>query len=221
MFSRLLASRKRPFVKNLDRLDSIEMDLSGTKLTMKVPPQDYEFEEKPWKSRVNIHEMDNYDRLVVEDPSDPSGVKTSRLFHRSWNIYGPLGKNIGQVDFMLRVAHVAFDQLAPGDKSSLSCLNVGTFESLVLRHLYYVFGPGGGKAEGEHEAPIDWKVVTLGDEQAISLSTRSSQLFLESIHFMLIILHTVFLFQLNWINILFFILKFLGTLLPLNVSLLL
>lgn len=61
MFERLLASKKKPYIKNLNNLDKVSFNLSGTQLKLELPPNDYEIAEYQASDHVNINDEVSFD----------------------------------------------------------------------------------------------------------------------------------------------------------------
>ena len=153
MFSKLFASRKRPYIPHRDERDPIEIDFSGSRLSLDlIPHADFEgFEADPIPTSVNI-----YDRALYHDDShveewQREGRASYKVAARSWELFGsPLRpRPLGTVDFMLLVLRA--DSLP----ENMSCLNPAHFEQVLLRSMYY-----GGPASPEfakRKAPINWQ----------------------------------------------------------------
>jgi hypothetical protein len=135
MLNRLFASRKRPFIPNRDQRDTVEIDLSGTKLRLTLPPHsDYEgFKKDEAPSHINIYDDTDY----IGDEHLPSrqreGISHQLICERSWEFYGPAWRSrpYGSVD--LRIVLCQHD-LMP---ESMSCFNEEHFEQIAIRSAYY------------------------------------------------------------------------------------
>ena len=154
MLKRLFATRKHPYVPSLNRPDKVEIDLSGSKLTMHMPPHsNYEgFSGKEPPERVNIYDSEQY----IDDSALPEwrreGISHFNLFKRNWEFYGPPWRTRPYGTMYFGAGICRYDALPEG----MSCFNPAHFEQMALRSLWF-----GGPAQpdlGRERAPINWHV---------------------------------------------------------------
>jgi hypothetical protein len=154
ILQRLFASRKRPYIPNRHNFETVEINLSGTRLVMQMPPHsDYEGFTKPAPPKsVNIYNPDYYDGDDHVEEWQREGVSSHSLLSRCWELYGPLwrGRPYGWINF----AAVVYRHDTMPD--SMSCFNPAHFEQIVLRHAYF---SGPANPEFSHlKAPVNWRL---------------------------------------------------------------
>ena len=153
MLNKLLASRKRPYIPHRDERDHIEIDFSGSRLSLDlIPHADFEgFEADPIPDRVNIYDPTLYDDDSNTEEWRREGRGSYLLATRSWELFGsPLRpRPLGTVDFTIRV--VRMDSLP----EAMSCLNPAHFEQVLLRFTYYN-GPA-SPMYAKRKAPMNWQ----------------------------------------------------------------
>ncbi|MGL6159335.1 hypothetical protein [Microbulbifer sp.] len=158
MFKRLFASRKHPYVPGLNQREKVEMDLSGNRLTMTLPPHsDYEgFRREPPPRRVNIHDPDQYDTGELLPEWQRSGIASycGLLADRNWELYGPPWRTrpYGAVEF--RTSIWRLDSMPEG----MSCFNPSHFQQAIDRALYFGFGGPAHPDDSREKAPINWRL---------------------------------------------------------------
>ncbi|TLM79524.1 hypothetical protein ACONUD_01225 [Microbulbifer harenosus] len=156
MLKRLFASRKHPYIPGLNRPEKIEIDLSGSKLTMLMPPHsNYQgFAGKEPPAQANIYNDGQY----VDDSSLPEwqreGVSHLTLLKRRWELYGPLWRErpLGNIRFGINI--LRYDTLPEG----MSAFNPRHFEQMAMRSLWFT-GPA-QPYTGRSRAPINWDMNT-------------------------------------------------------------
>jgi len=153
MLSKLFASRKRPYIPHRYERDHVEIDFSGSRLSLDlIPHADFEgFEADPIPTSVNIYDPSIYSDDSHVDEWQREGRASYKVASRSWELLGsPLrGRPYGTVDFMLLL--LRSDALP----ENMSCLNSAHFEQVLLRSMYY-----GGPASPEfakRKAPVNWQ----------------------------------------------------------------
>ncbi|WP_347332419.1 hypothetical protein [Marinimicrobium locisalis] len=154
---RLFSSRKRPYFKNLDRLESLSLDLSGTRLELELPPQDYPFPEKACGSRFDIHDLSLYEyEDSLKEGYHRSDLGHRLLFQRKWELHGEFWKSSG-VGLLMGTALLS-DAFRLGEK--VNCFNRELFERIIRYQMYFSYGPGG---YGQYKCPVNWSVKRVGD----------------------------------------------------------
>lgn len=152
MLKRLFASRKRPYIPGLNRPEKVEVDLSGSKLTMLMPPHsNYQgFASKEPPERVNIYDDGQYvdDSLLPEWQRE--GKSHLSLFNRRWELYGPPWREqpYGNIQFGASISR--YDALPEG----MNAFNPRHFEQMAMRSLWFT-GPAQPDM-GRFRSPINW-----------------------------------------------------------------
>ncbi|MCX2801315.1 hypothetical protein OQJ59_13105 [Microbulbifer thermotolerans] len=154
MLKRLFATRKRPYVPGIKRPETVRVDLSGSILTLQMPPHSYYggFPGEDPPPQVNIYEQGRY----VDDSGLPDWQRERKSsFHflrRKWAFYGPpwRPRPYGTISFSITVWRC---DILPED---MSCFNPNHFEQMALRSLWYA-GPARPDF-GEYLAPINWRL---------------------------------------------------------------
>jgi len=153
MFSKLFASRKRPYIPHRYERDHIEIDFSGSRLSLDlIPHADFEgFETDPIPTSVNIYDPTIYSDDSHVDEWQREGRASYVVAERSWELLGsPLrSRPYGTVDFMLLVLR------ADALPDNMSCLNPAHFEQVLLRSEYY--GGPASPASAKCKAPVNWR----------------------------------------------------------------
>jgi len=153
MFSKLFASRKRPYIPHRYERDHIEIDFSGSRLSLDlIPHADFEgFEADPIPASVNIYDPSIYSDDSHVDEWQREGRASYVVAERSWELLGSpfRSRPYGTVDFMLLVLR------AEALPENMSCLNPAHFEQVLLRSMYY----GGPASPGfaKRQAPVNWQ----------------------------------------------------------------
>ncbi|WP_431689247.1 hypothetical protein [Hahella sp. NBU794] len=155
MLKRLFASRRHPYVPGLDKPENIEIDLSGSKLCLQLPPHHdsdgFEDLQAPIP-RVNIYDPTVYPESTIDD------LFTNTLFiKRNWDYYGPFWRlrRLGYTTFIAVVEQV--NCLPEG----MSCFNPHHLEQALVR-LCYRMGPEKPR-QAEKRAPMNWEARQSGD----------------------------------------------------------
>ncbi|MCX2783337.1 hypothetical protein OQJ46_10085 [Microbulbifer thermotolerans] len=157
MLKRLFATRKRPYVPGINRPETIRVDLSGSILTLQMPPHsDYEgFPGEDPPPQVNIYDQDQY----VDDSNLPKwrreGKSSFYFMRRDWEFYGPPWRTRPYGTISLGIGIYRYDTLPEG----MSCFNPEHFEQICLRSLWYL-GPA-YPSLGKYLAPINWQLRQL------------------------------------------------------------
>ncbi|ABC30428.1 conserved hypothetical protein [Hahella chejuensis KCTC 2396] len=155
MLKRLFASRRHPYIPGLNRPETIEIDLSGTKLCLQLPPHHdsdgFEDVQAPIP-QVNIYDPALYRDSTLDDP-----FSSTVFIKRNWDYYGPFWRlrRLGYTTFIAVVERV--NCLPEG----MSCFNPHHLEQALI-HLIYQMGPN-TPARGERIAPVNWVVRQSGD----------------------------------------------------------
>jgi len=168
MLSKLFASRKRPYIPHRYERDHVEIDFSGSRLSLDlIPHADFEgFEADPIPASVNIYDPTLYSDDSHVDEWQREGRASYVLAKRSWELLGsPLrSRPYGTVDLTIRL--VRMDSLP----ANMSCLNPAHFEQVLLRFTYH-----NGTASPEfakRKAPINWQTDEKGKGTWIYFETH-------------------------------------------------
>lgn len=165
MLKRLFASKKRPYFKNLNNMDRLIFDLSGSKLELSVPPQDWEFEENRYGDRFDIYDSRCYDYGdMIRESRAKSGLGTRIILKRDWESHGAIwaSKPIGVLG-----CSVVINDISKIDQE-LNCFNKSQFEKIILYALHYTFGPG-ALNQKEYCSPVDWGVISRDEDEWVYL----------------------------------------------------
>lgn len=158
MLKRLLASRNRPCFRNLGPWDTLVYDLSGNRLEISLPPQDYDFPEEDNGKRFNLFDSGFYKYTDKPDelgnPPHFEGVSKHPIWRRNWQSFGrPWDfQHLGTLQSAAVVCDIS---RMPHD---LNCFNPEQMERLIMHGIYYSKGPGIGMRAIEHKAPINWEI---------------------------------------------------------------
>jgi hypothetical protein len=161
MLKRLFASRNNPCFANPSRWDTLVYDLSGNRLEITLPPQDYEFAEEDRGRKFNVFDPGLYKYNSEPDrngyPAHYRGITTPGILRRNWDAYGSiwLGHPLGK----LQCAAVICDTSRMPAK--LNCFNPEQMERLFIHALYYNSGPGFDDGRHEFDVPVNWQIKQL------------------------------------------------------------
>ncbi|GLS25153.1 hypothetical protein [Marinibactrum halimedae] len=136
MFSRyrLLASLKRPYVKGWYNKDQLQVDLSGTTLTVGLPAHTRDpilYQSCP--SNFDLYNRDNFE-FHKEEGKYAFGVAS--VFNRWFQISGPLFKKAIGLSTFKALVHFLDDL-----PKTMSCFNPAHFEQVITRSLHRSRGP--------------------------------------------------------------------------------
>src|SRR5690554_3484132 len=163
MLKHLFASRNNPCFANPSRWDTLVFDLSGNRLEITLPPQDYEFAEEDRGRQFNLFDHSLYKYNTEPDrnghPAHGKGVTVPGILRRNWETYGAIWspEHLGS----LQCAAVICDTSRMPAK--LNCFNPEQMERLLIHGLYYSKGPGFGDGTNESNTPIAWQIKPLHD----------------------------------------------------------
>ena len=156
MLNRLLASKKNPYIPGRNNKETFNIDLSGAKFSISLPPNSiWDIpEELPKSNQINIYDQNLYS--PVENLADyrKGTFPPLPFLKRTFGIWGHALKqeNIGMVGCTATIQKVLS---AP---EGFSCLNPTDFEQAVLKSLYFYEGPGGFSGY-EMRVPLNWKLI--------------------------------------------------------------
>ena len=169
MLNRLFASHKHPCFKNPAKWDTLKIDLSGNLFEITLPPQDYEFPERPHLPKVNLFDEKIYHYNSEPDrngyPPHHKGVSAPGILKRNWFSYGPIWQ-AGHIG-ILQCSSVICDTSRM--EHELNCFNPEHLEKLILHGLYYSDGPGFGL--NEHTTPVNWQVRSINGTEWVYLES--------------------------------------------------
>ncbi|BBM01952.1 hypothetical protein [Microbulbifer sp. GL-2] len=153
MFERLFASRKKPFVPNRDKLETLTANLSGSRFSISVPPNSVpDINEEYYGPRIDIYNREAYDDLSRGKWYQEGRMPGQSILKRHWGFYGPpwIAMEYGFLSLIIRIFRV--DDLP----ESMSCFNPHHLEQVILRDLYFRYGPP--KLDMDpRAAPIKWQ----------------------------------------------------------------
>ncbi|WP_444887168.1 hypothetical protein [Microbulbifer sp. JMSA008] len=159
MFERLFASRKKPFVPNRDKLETLTANLSGSHFSISLPPNSVaDINEEYYGPRIDIYNREAYDDLSRGKWYQEGRMPGQSILKRNWGFYGPpwISMEYGFVTLVIRVYRV--DDLP----ESMSCFNPRHFEQVILRDLYFHYGPAKNLMI-PMLAPINWQQKKIGN----------------------------------------------------------
>ncbi|QIL89854.1 hypothetical protein ACONUD_01205 [Microbulbifer harenosus] len=152
MLKRLFASHKYPYIPGINRPEKVEIDLSGSTLTMLMPPHsNYQgFAGKEPPERVNIYDDKQYSDDSLLPDWQREGKSHLNLFSRRWELYGPPWRTrpYGNIQFGASISR--YDALPEG----MSSFNPNHFEQMAIRTLWFT-GPAHPDL-GRFCSPINW-----------------------------------------------------------------
>ncbi|ABC30429.1 conserved hypothetical protein [Hahella chejuensis KCTC 2396] len=157
MLKRLFASRRHPYIPGLNKPERIEIDLSGAKLCLQLPPHhDYEGFEA---MQTPIPKVNIYDQSIYRDSTPEDPFSSSVFIKRGWEYYGPIWRMqpVASTTFIAVVEQV--NCLPEG----MSCFNPHHLEQALI-HLIYEMGPN-DPLPGVRLAPVNWVVRAAGETQ--------------------------------------------------------
>lgn len=161
MLKRLFASRNNPCFANPSRWDTLVYDLSGNRLEITLPPQDYEFAEEDRGRQFNLFDQSLYEYNSEPDrnghPAHGKGVTVPGILRRNWDTYGSIWRS--QHLGTLRSYAVVCDTSRMPEK--LNCFNPEQMERLIMHGFYYSSGPGFGNGTNEFDVPVNWQIMQL------------------------------------------------------------
>jgi hypothetical protein len=149
MLKRLFATRKHPYMPGLNTPEQINIDLSGSVLSLKLPPhyssEGFDADCDPIET-MNIYDSTGYDGA----PLGTAVFNNKWFISRDWEIFGPLTRlrYIGSISFVAVVERV--DSLLEG----MSCFNPNHFEQVINR-LMFKMGPE-NPTSAKRVAPVNW-----------------------------------------------------------------
>lgn len=159
----LFATRKNPYKPWENQRDTVEIDLSGTRLSMELPPHSNieGFTREPAPTTVNVYDDSAYQSDAESQGWQREGIAIRHLCSRDWDFRGPQWEQwpYGKVIFAASLAR--YDAL-PED---MSCFNPAHFENVVLRRAYYR-GPGQPDF-AKQTAPNNWQLFSFDGNTAI------------------------------------------------------
>ncbi|WP_444937731.1 hypothetical protein [Microbulbifer sp. JMSA002] len=138
MFERLFASRKKPFVPNRDKLETLTANLSGSHFSISLPPNSVaDINEEYYGPRIDIYNREAYDDLSRGKWYQEGRMPGQSILKRNWGFYGPpwISREYGFLTISIRVYRV--DDLP----ESMSCFNPSHLEQVILKDLYFHYGP--------------------------------------------------------------------------------
>ncbi len=168
MLNRLFASRKRPFIPNRDQRDTVEIDLSGTKLRLSLPPHsDYEgFQKDKAPSHVNIYDTSAYSEDSHLADWQREGISHQVICERNWEFYGPVWRTRPYGHIGMRIVLCRHDLLP----ENMSCFNPNHFEQIAIRSAYFN-GPA-RPTSAKCIAPINWSLKLSSENTWIYFEDR-------------------------------------------------
>ena len=153
---RLFASRKNPHIPNRNQKELIKVDLSGNQWSIEVPPASVaDMSDNYHGPSINIYDQHNYSSQENLNKWQVGRYPYIPVFERSWGLFGKpwQTQELGFVTLHTMIYH------AVDLPSDMSCFVAENFEGVVLRHLYFAFGPG--SIDVQHEAPVGWNQINI------------------------------------------------------------
>ncbi|GAB2513416.1 hypothetical protein [Microbulbifer agarilyticus] len=158
MLKRLFASRKNPYVPGLNRREKVEIDISGSRLTMLLPPHsDSEgFSRERPPSEIDLHNPENF----YIDESSPKWQRSGnahyrgRLANRHWEFFGPPWhtRPYGFITFSIVISRQ--DAMPEG----MSCFNPAHLEQSIIRNLFFSAGGPAQPTLPKEKGPFNWQL---------------------------------------------------------------
>ena len=155
---RLFASRKNPHIPNRNQKELIKVDLSGNQWSIEVPPASVaDMSDNYHGPSINIYDQYNYSSQENLKKWQIGRYPYIPVFERSWGLFGKPWQlqELGLVTLHTMVCHAAD---LPSD---MSCFVPEHFERVVLRHLYFTYGPG--SIDIQYIAPVGWHQLNINN----------------------------------------------------------
>lgn len=169
MLGRLLASKRRPYVPRLHDREIIRIDLSGTWLTMRLPPHTVPdmSDTPPSNGPINIYDLATYDHTHDRD-GQREAFPLKFIVRRAWKVFlSPFHDRGGYLYMPVSVVDAS-----RGNRHG-NCLDQQDFEGTIIAYLTNAMGPG--NATGNvHVAPNTWAPCAFGDSHGIKLTAIES-----------------------------------------------
>lgn len=163
MLKRLFASRNNPCFANPSRWDTLVYDLSGNRLEITLPPQDYEFAEEDRGRKFNVFDPGLYKYNAEPDrnghPAHGKGVTVPGILRRNWYTYGAIWhpQHLGSLQCAAVICDISRMPY------QLNCFNPEQMERLIIHGFYYSTGPGFGDGTNEYDVPVNWQIKKIHD----------------------------------------------------------
>ena len=172
MLNRLLVSKKNPYIPGRNNKEIFNLDLSGAKFSISMPPNSiWDIpEELPKSNQINIYDENLYSPLENLADYRKGTFPVLPLLTRTFGFWGnpfTSSSNIGMVKCFTHVQRVVD---AP---EGFSCLNPADFEQAINKSIYFNFGPGSG-LDMLMLAPVDWEVIDIGRISCVVLDIRKN-----------------------------------------------
>ena len=150
MLKRLFATRKRPYMPGLNTPEQLNINLSGSVLSLKLPPHyssdGFEAHCDPIET-MNIYDPTGYDG----DPVGTAVFNSKWFISRDWEVFGPLT----QLQFDGLISFVAVVERIDSLPEGMSCFNPNHFEQVINR-LIFKMGPE-NPTSAKRVAPVNWR----------------------------------------------------------------
>ncbi len=153
---RLFATKKNPFVPHRDKKELIQVDLSGSQLSIMVPPASYALDDFVKGPTINTYDKSIYSDFDHHLDEQNQAYPYYRFFNRAWGLYGKpwQSERLASVEMSAMLFYV---HDLPTD---MNCFIPRHFENVLLR--YYYFGDGPGGSLGNYMiAPVGWKQLNI------------------------------------------------------------
>lgn len=162
---RLFASKRHPYVPFRDRLETVSTSLSGTRFSIELPPNsvsDIDPENPP--PSIDIYDPSIY--LPIQDVKwyQVGDHAAAPILKRNWGFRGAIWERheIGYLGINVLANRV--DDLP----KSMTCLAPQHFEQVVLRALYFRYGPPREMPDKQgYLVPVNWQVMRINEHDWI------------------------------------------------------
>lgn len=171
-FKQLFASKNKPYIPSLEKIEDLTVNLSGASLSMRMPAQKMMGLKGFWcGNALNIYDRDSYYEIPCELEGVATGFSEITVLNRSIGLYGKPWESEVLADLNVVCSVYRVDGL-PEPKS---CLNPADFERVIERFVYFDSGPGNLRIiENSSVAPFNWQVRNIADTEWIEFDCRKN-----------------------------------------------
>lgn len=170
MFKRLLANKEKPFFPDYDKRDMLSVNLCSASFYMELPANCSVLEGENNGPSVNIYNSEIYSNNKNHKEYQKGLFKDTIVFQRRWSIWGSIKEWDEQLADLTCTVLV---KKVEGMNVISSCFHPSHFETILLRDLYYQFGPGNG--ESEKISPLNWQVKKINGSEWVYCESWSSK----------------------------------------------
>lgn len=171
-FKRLFASKNKPYIPSLEKIEDLTVDLSGASLSMCMPAQKMMGLKGYWcGDSLNIYDRESYYEIPCELEGVTPGFSEITVLNRSIGLYGKPWESEVLADLNVTCSVYRVDDLP----EHMSCLSPVDFEWVIDRFLYFDSGPGNLRIiEYSSVVPFNWKVRNIAGTEWVEFDCRKN-----------------------------------------------